>query len=88
MKTKKRKIDPLPETFDTIEECAEFWDNHSTMDYPEAFSEPIEVETELKSRHFEIEIDKDVELFLTKKAEKLGTTAEKLANDLLRQNIS
>jgi len=34
------KRDPIPENFRTIEELWEFWDTHSTADYPE-FLEPV-----------------------------------------------
>jgi hypothetical protein len=36
MNTDKR-IDPIPEEFDSYEEAAEFWDTHDTTDYPDAF---------------------------------------------------
>ncbi len=31
--------DPLPETFDSLEELVEFWETHDTEDYPEAWRE-------------------------------------------------
>jgi len=32
--TTKKKPDPIPETFDSYEEAAEFWDTHVMRRYP------------------------------------------------------
>ena len=60
---KRKQIDPMPEEFASYEEAAEFWDTHDTTDYPEAFH-TIEVVSELRRRHYEIEIDADGEAHL------------------------
>lgn len=49
-----KKSDPLPERFETHEEAAEFWDTHDTTDYWDEFR-TVEVKSELRNRHFEIE---------------------------------
>jgi hypothetical protein len=33
MRKNKKKRDPIPESFNSIEEAGEFWDNHSLADY-------------------------------------------------------
>jgi len=52
----EKRIDPLPDEFWSEDEAAEFWDTHSITDYEE-FLEPVDVEVDLKRRHFEIEVD-------------------------------
>jgi hypothetical protein len=50
---KKRKRDPLPEEFGSLEEAGEFWDTHDSTDYEEymkdvrveAGSEPSDTRT-------------------------------------------
>lgn len=51
MPKNKKTLDPLPQTFDTLDEFIEFWDTHSTADYPEAFRE-IEGTTNVRERRF------------------------------------
>jgi hypothetical protein len=87
MKNRKKKaVDPIPEEFSSYEEAAEFWDSHSTADYPEAF-ETVEVEVELKSRQYEVEIDEDVIAVLREQAKKQGVTLKRLVSDLLRKQL-
>jgi hypothetical protein len=52
-------VGPTPAQFDSYEEAAEFWDTHDTTDYPDEFR-TIEVKSELRARHFEVEIAEDV----------------------------
>jgi len=54
--TTKKKPDPIPETFDSYAEAAEFWDTHDTTDYPENWH-PVKVIREFRGRHYEIEIE-------------------------------
>jgi CopG antitoxin of type II toxin-antitoxin system len=56
---KQKQIDPIPDEFSTYEEAAEFWETHDTTDYPDAFR-TVEVKSELRRRHYEVEIDSDV----------------------------
>jgi len=35
MRNKEKKIDPLPDSFESEEAAGEFWDTHSLMDYEE-----------------------------------------------------
>jgi hypothetical protein len=56
---KKKQIDPIPEEFASYEEAAEFWETHDTTDYPDTFRD-VQIESELRKRRYEIEIDDDV----------------------------
>ena len=82
----KRKIDPIPEEFESYEEAAEFWDNHDTTDYPNAFR-TVPAVTTFRARHYEIEIDADVAKALRVRARKKRTTVDRLASDLLRKQL-
>jgi hypothetical protein len=45
------KRDPIPETFDSIESAAEFWDTHSLADYEDQLHEvAIEVRAQRRRR--------------------------------------
>jgi predicted DNA binding CopG/RHH family protein len=87
MKNKKKHVDPIPDEFASYEEAAEFWDTHDTTDYPEAFK-TVEVKTELRKRHFEVEVEADIMRELQKRAQQKGVPTKRLVNDLLRRQIS
>lgn len=42
MEENKNAVDPLPGTFDTFEEMADFWETHDVTDYAEYFT-PVEM---------------------------------------------
>jgi predicted transcriptional regulator len=84
---KQKQIDPIPDEFSTYEEAAEFWDTHDTTDYPDAFR-TVEVKSELRQRHYEVEIDSDVMKKLRARAKRKKVSLGNLASDLLRQQLS
>ena len=87
MKHKKKQVEPIPDEFASYEESADFWDTHDTTDYPDAF-QTMEVEAELRKRHYEVEIDEDVVNVLKERAQKLCIPLSRLVNDILRRQIS
>lgn len=86
MDDKHKQIDPLPEEFGNYEEAAEFWDTHDTTDYPDNF-ETVAVESELKRRHYEVEIDEDLMKVLTEQAQKRGVAVSRFVSDMLREKF-
>lgn len=80
------QIDPIPENFRSLEEAGEFWDTHDTMDYPDAL-QTVEATTELRNRHYELEIEMSVAQALRDQARQRGITASDLATELLRQQL-
>ena len=86
MKDTKSEKDKLPEAFSSYEEAAEFWDTHDSTDYAEHLV-AVEVDVDLKRRHFEIEVDEDVIRALEKRAGSEHIPAGRLANDLLKREL-
>jgi predicted phosphatase len=84
--SKKKDVDPIPEEFESYEEAAEFWDTHDTTDYPDAFR-TVEVESEFRSRHYEVELEEEVIRKLRAQARQKGITVSRLASDLLREQL-
>ena len=83
---KKRGVDPIPEEFDSYEEAAEFWDTHDTTDYPDSFRS-VEVESEFRSRRYEVELEEEVIRKLRAQARQKGVTVSQLASDMLREHL-
>ena len=86
MNDKQKQIDPLPEEFSTYEEAAEFWDTHDTTDYPDSF-ETVAVQSELKRRRYEVEIDEELMNVLAALAHKRGVPVSDLVSGMLREKI-
>ncbi len=89
MKSKKKShknIDPLPDTFASEEEAAEFWDTHSTSDYKE-YLEPVDMTIDIKRRHFEIEIDRESFVALYTYAKKVKKTVKNIASSILKEKL-
>jgi hypothetical protein len=84
--SKKKGVEPIPEEFDSYEEAAEFWDTHDTTDYPDAFR-TVEVESEFRSRHYEVELGEEVIKELRAQARQRGVSVSQLASDLLREQL-
>ncbi len=87
MRNKKKLIDPIPDEFASYDEAAEFWDTHDTTDYPEAFK-TVAVKTELRRRHYEVEVEATLMKVLRKRAQAKGIPTKRLVNDMLRRQIS
>ena len=83
---RRKQIDSIPDEFANYEEAAEFWDTHDTTDYPEAFR-TIHMDSELRQRHYEVEVDADVIKKLREIARRKGVPSSQLANELLRQHL-
>lgn len=87
MKNKRKKIESVPAEFASYEEAAEFWDTHDTTDYPDIFK-TVEVQTELRKKHYEVEVDEDIIKVLKKKAQELGVPISRLISAMLRKELS
>ncbi len=77
--------DPIPEEFGSYEEAAEFWDTHDTTNYPDDF-ESIEVETDFRGRHYEVDVDPDVMEVLRKRAYERDVSVRQVLGDIVRLN--
>ena len=86
-KNKKRKIDPLPEEFNSLEEAGEFWDTHSSADYEEYMKE-VHFEVDLKRRVHEVRIAEEVLREVRKIADQQGLDTETLINLWLQQKVT
>jgi len=82
----KKRVEPTPDNFESYEAAADFWDTHDTTDYADEFR-TLEVNTDLRGRHFEVEIDEQVAKALQAQAKEKGVKISDLASSLLRQQL-
>jgi predicted DNA binding CopG/RHH family protein len=87
MAKSKRKIDPLPDHFNSLEEAGEFWDTHDTTDYEE-YMIPVHFDVDLKSSVHEVRIVHDLLSEVTKIARRQGLKTETLINVWLQEKVS
>ena len=82
-----RSRDPLPENFRSEEEAADFWDTHSVADYADLL-EPAEVDVDIESRRFEIEVDENVFRELDEQAKSAHKSVKELASQILYERLA
>ena len=87
MPNRDRQVDPLPDEFRSEDEAADFWDTHSITDYEE-FLEPVDLEVDIKRRHFEIEVDEESFVALRDSAARLRRPVKQLASEILKRNLA
>ena len=81
-----RGRDPLPGESATVDDVAEFWDAHDTMDYEDAFTD-ADVTFDIRRRRYEIEVREDTFALLARRAASLDEPIAKLVDDVLRKEI-
>jgi hypothetical protein len=86
MKSKNKRIDPLPDSFASEEEAGEFWDSHSTMDYAEHL-QPTKDVIQIKHRVFEVQLEEDVFQRLRQEAASLHQSIPKVVDQILRKSL-
>lgn len=82
----KMKRDPIPENFQTLEELWEFWDTHSTANYPE-FLKPVRVSVRLAKGAKVLRVADDLVSPLQRRARQHGLTLEALVNRWIRERL-
>jgi len=87
--SKRKDIDRLPDEFASYEEAADFWSEHDTADFPDAFeAEEVVVEAEHLRRHYEVEVAPDVAEELRRRARREGVSTTELVTELLRRQLA
>lgn len=86
-KNRRRRRDPIPEEFDSLEEFWKFWDTHSTEDY-EDLMEDVEMTVNIRSGKIYCPIARDIVQDIRKEAERQGISTETLINVWLKEKIT
>ena len=87
MAENKPSRDPLPETFDTIEEIAEFWDAHDITDYEEYLT-PVEANISAQPKHeYVITLSDTLDALLHKAQQKEGVSLNTLINLWVQEKL-
>ena len=87
MKSKRKRVEPIPDEFSSYEEAAEFWNTHDTTDYINVFT-TVDLQPKLRKRHYEVTVDEDVIKAIKKKAHKSGVLISQLVGEMLRKQLS
>ncbi len=88
MKSTDKKIDPLPESFESEEAAGEFWDTHSLTDYEEHLEAADDVTFEISERIFEVQIAEDIFKKLQQEAASLHQPMPKIVDKILRKELA
>ncbi|MGH7449878.1 MAG: CopG family antitoxin [bacterium] len=83
----KKSRDPIPRHFKSIEEAAEFWDNHDLADYWDLTRE-AHFEVDIKRRVFLTALEPQLAKKLTGVARQQGVSTETLINVWLTEKLA
>lgn len=83
---KSKQPEPIPTSFASTEEAAEFWDAHSLADYADATEEVTDVKVDLVRSHFRV--DRDLARRISRMAQQRGISSETLVNLWLQEKAS
>ncbi len=86
-KNKRKKRDPLPEEFNSLEEAGEFWDTHSSADY-EDYMKEVHFDVDLRNRAHDVRVTDDVLREIRKIARQRGVATETLVNLWLQEKVA
>ncbi len=87
MAKSKQERDPIPEHFKSIEEAAEFWDNHDLGDYWDLTHE-AHFDVDIKNRVFLTALEPKLAKRLTECARQQGLSTETLINVWLSEKLT
>ena len=83
----KKKRDPVPKTFNSISEAAEFWGSHDSTDYQDLMEE-VEFDVDIERHIYLVPVASNILNVLQKKAKSQGVSTETMVNLLLQQHTS
>ena len=82
-----KQRDPIPESFASIEEAAEFWDSHSTADYDDLMRD-VHFDVDIQRRTFLVPIEGSIAKEITAIAKQEGLGLETLVNLWLKEKLT
>ena len=88
MKSTDKKIDPLPDSFESEETAGKFWDIHSLADYEEHLESADHVRFDISERVFEVQVAEDVFRKLQEQAVALHQPVPKVVDEILRKELA
>lgn len=88
MPKSKTQHDPLPDTFDSLEELIKFWDTHDTEDYPDAWREVKFNVLPQARRHPRIILEPTLAQQLERRARSLNISLNVLVNQILKESVT
>lgn len=87
-KGRKKQREPIPESFQTLEEFQEFWDSHSLADYWDETEEAhFDVKLE-KRRKVYFEVDSQTAEKIRKLATERGISPQQLLTEWLQEKLA
>jgi hypothetical protein len=86
MRKNKKKRDPIPESFNSIAEAAEFWDSHSLADYWDQTHE-VKGRVDVSRKVYWTALEPSLFKKLGEYSRKQGVSAETLVNLWLAEKL-
>jgi len=86
MAHKDKQREPLPDESASLEEVADFWSTHDTVDYADAFVD-ADATFDIKQHHYQVEVQKDTFELLANRAALRNMSVQKIIDEALHKEI-
>ena len=83
----RNKRDPLPESFASLDQAADFWDRHDLSDYLDLTS-PVAAEVRLERRTYLAALEPELAKQVSRYAQGQGVSSETLINLWLSEKLA
>jgi len=86
---KQRVRDEIPETFETAEEAAEFWNSHSAADFLDQMTDvTMQVDPDVRNQQvIQVELSVDLLDLLDDRSRRTGQKVDEIIVDLVRKEL-
>ncbi len=82
----RKRRDPLPIEFKTVQDLQDFWDTHSVADYDDLL-EDVQFNVDLRSRSNFVAVEPTLMKELVRRAHSMGVSTETLVNLWLSKQL-
>ena len=87
MAKNKKRWNPIPQDFKSVDELQDFWDTHSVADYDDLFKD-VHFDVDLQSRTNLVAVEPTLMQELVKRSHAMGVSTETLVNLWLSKQLS
>jgi hypothetical protein len=84
---KRKRVDPIPDSFSSPEEAGEFWDTHDLADYWDQTQPVTDIVFDITRRRYLIPVERSLSDRLVEVATRRGVAAETLVNLWIKEKL-
>ena len=87
MPAKRKRVEPIPDSFASPEEAGQFWDDHDLGDYWNQTKPVEDIVFDIKRRRHLVSVEPSLSKRLSEAADRRGVTGETLVNLWIKEKL-